>query len=70
MKTRIAVLAAFLFLSGGLRGQTAAAGEPFLLDWIIYGKHAPFFVVQDKGFFKKAGLDVSYKRGFGSGPPL
>jgi NitT/TauT family transport system substrate-binding protein len=70
MKTRIAVLAAFLFLSGGLRGQTAAAGEPFLLDWIIYGKHAPFFVVQDKGFFKKAGLDVSYKRGFGSGDTI
>ena len=70
MKIRMAVLAAFLFFLGGPTGQAAAAGEPFLLDWIIYGKHAPFFTAQDKGFFKKAGLDVAYKRGFGSGDTI
>jgi NitT/TauT family transport system substrate-binding protein len=54
----------------GFSGQAGAANQIFLLDWIIYGKHAPFFVAQDKGFFKKAGMDVEYKRGFGSGDTI
>jgi NitT/TauT family transport system substrate-binding protein len=28
------------------------------LDWIIQGTHAPFFVAQDKGYFKAAGVAV------------
>jgi len=28
------------------------------LDWIIQGTHAPFFVAQDKGYFKAAGVSV------------
>jgi NitT/TauT family transport system substrate-binding protein len=28
------------------------------LDWIIQGTHAPFFVAQDKGYFKAAGVTV------------
>lgn len=39
----------------------------FALDWIPYGKHAMFYVSQDKGFWKDAGLDVTMTRGFGSG---
>ena len=60
-------LAACLFLLGGLASQAGAQKTTFLLDWIIYGKHAPFFVAKDMGFYKKYGIDVTYKRGFGSG---
>lgn len=50
-------------------GSTAAAAEKvkFLLDWIFEGKHVPFFVARDKGFFEKTGLDVTILEGRGSG---
>src|SRR5262249_11640156 len=38
----------------------------FLLDFTPYGKHAPFFVALDKGFWKDAGFDVTIVRGEGS----
>src|SRR5258708_14306203 len=28
------------------------------LDWIVQGTHAPFFVAQDKGYFKAEGITV------------
>ncbi|MFQ5914295.1 MAG: ABC transporter substrate-binding protein [Nitrospinota bacterium] len=67
MKRGLTVFATILLLMSGLAARADAAKTTFLLDWIIYGKHAPFFVAQDKGFYKKVGLDVVYKRGFGSG---
>ncbi len=66
MKKGLTILAAFLLLAG-LSVQASAAKTAFQLDWIIYGKHAPFFVAQDMGYFKKRGLDMEYRRGFGSG---
>ncbi len=29
-----------------------------MMDWIIQGTHAPFFVAQDRGYFKSAGVTV------------
>src|SRR4030081_983755 len=29
-----------------------------MTDWIIQGTHAPFFVAQDKGYFKAQGVTV------------
>jgi len=29
-----------------------------MMDWIIQGTHAPYFVAQDKGYFKNAGVTV------------
>jgi NitT/TauT family transport system substrate-binding protein len=37
------------------------------LDWIIEGKHVPFFVARDHGFFKKNDLDATLLEGKGSG---
>jgi NitT/TauT family transport system substrate-binding protein len=47
---------------------TAEAADKikFQLDWIIEGKHVPFFVARDKGFFKNNGLDVTLLEGKGS----
>ncbi|MBI2882124.1 MAG: ABC transporter substrate-binding protein [Candidatus Tectomicrobia bacterium] len=70
MKRRAIFFAAFILLLGGLGASSEAAKTQFLLDWIVYGKHAPFFAAQDMGFFKKVGLDVEYKRGFGSGDTI
>src|SRR5262249_49242245 len=30
-----------------------------MMDWIIQGTHAPFFVAQDKGYFKPEGVTVA-----------
>jgi NitT/TauT family transport system substrate-binding protein len=37
---------------------TASAETKNMLDWIIQGTHAPFFVAQDKGYFKAEGVTV------------
>ena len=37
------------------------------LDWVISGYHAPFFIAEEKGYYKKEGLEVTIRRGFGSG---
>src|SRR5262249_55894492 len=36
------------------------------LDWIIEGKHVPFYVARYKGFFEKNGLEVTLLEGKGS----
>lgn len=45
-------------------GQEAVS---FALDWVVNGTHAGYFIAQDKGFYREAGLDVTISRGFGSG---
>ena len=36
------------------------------MDWIIGGRHAPWFVAVEKGYYAEEGLDVEVLRGFGS----
>jgi NitT/TauT family transport system substrate-binding protein len=71
MKRTSILVAFFLFVAVGLAPKAQAAEKViFLLDWIIYGKHAAFFVAKDNGYYKKYGYDVEYKRGFGSGDTI
>lgn len=47
--------------------QGAAAGELiFNLDWVIFGRHTPWHVALEKGYYKDAGLDIKIVRGYGS----
>jgi NitT/TauT family transport system substrate-binding protein len=48
--------------SGGGGGKSVTA----VLDVTPYGKHAPFYVALEKGFWKDRGLDVSLQAGKGS----
>ncbi|MFQ5915512.1 MAG: ABC transporter substrate-binding protein [Nitrospinota bacterium] len=48
----------------------AAEKMTFVLGWVPYGRDAGFFTALDKGFFKKAGLDVTITRGFGGQPNI
>ena len=54
-----------LLLSGNSCGQNKDV--KIMLDWIVQGTHAPFFVAQDKGYFSKAGVNVSVEAGKGAG---
>jgi NitT/TauT family transport system substrate-binding protein len=62
----LALIFAFPLLSATIGKSEAAEKIKFQLDWIIEGKHVPFFVAREKGFFEKNGLDVTLLEGKGS----
>jgi NitT/TauT family transport system substrate-binding protein len=54
----LAVFAA-LWLALPVTGSHAEVKSvKIMMDWIIQGTHAPFFVAQDKGYFKSEGVTV------------
>jgi NitT/TauT family transport system substrate-binding protein len=38
-----------------------------LLNWYVYGEHAPFYYGLEKGFYKDEGIDLEIQEGRGSG---
>ena len=67
---RTVALAAFLFLALSAPHARAQAPEKkdikVMMDWIIQGTHAPFFVAQSKGYYKDGGLNVQIDAGKGA----
>ena len=52
---------------------TPAAAETKLkmvLNWKYQGPQGWFFLAQDRGYFKKAGIDITMDQGNGSGAPI
>jgi NitT/TauT family transport system substrate-binding protein len=46
----------------------AAADKVILmLNWYVYGEHAPFYYGKEKGIFAQAGIDLDIQEGRGSG---
>jgi NitT/TauT family transport system substrate-binding protein len=65
-KLFVALIAFLMSLASGV----AMADEiKVQLDWILGGKHVPFFVARDKGYFKGKGLEVRLLEGRGSLQP-
>jgi len=66
---RTAWIAAFAaVLSAGIQpAQAQQKDVRMMLDWIIQATHAPFFVAQQKGYFKDNGLNVAIDPGKGAG---
>lgn len=70
---RAATLAALLIMVAALHAAVATSAEKaaekpatIRLDFILGGKHAPWFVAAEKGFYAKRGLAVSIQPGTGS----
>ncbi|MFC3228670.1 ABC transporter substrate-binding protein [Marinibaculum pumilum] len=59
-------LAAALGLGLTAPAQAEETEMTFVLDWTPHGMHAPFFLAAEKGWFKEAGLDVTFQDGRGS----
>ena len=56
----------------GVPVATAQSGAPlkkivFLTNYVFHGRHSPFFVGLDKGFYKDAGFDIHIAPATGSG---
>ena len=67
-----ALLASVLCFTGlvaDAAAQTAAAPKKvtFLTNYVFHGRHSPFFVGVEKGFYKEAGFDVQIQPATGSG---
>lgn len=56
----ISKLLRIIVLCVALLPMVSIAGEPIkvILDWYLNPDHAPLFVAQDQGFFKKHGIEV------------
>jgi len=65
-RVRVVVLAVMLCMVPAA-GWSADKEVRFQLDFIPGGFHAPWYVAQEKGFFKEEGLNVKISRGYGSG---
>jgi NitT/TauT family transport system substrate-binding protein len=67
---RAVALTAILFLALAAPQARAQAPEKkdikVMMDWIIQGTHAPFFVAQSKGYYKDGGLNVQIDAGKGA----
>jgi NitT/TauT family transport system substrate-binding protein len=48
----------FCLLLSGVVGRAETKNVKIMMDWIIQGTHAPFFVAEDKGYFKSEGVTV------------
>lgn len=38
----------------------------FVLDWVVFGRHTPYYVALEKGFFAANNIDATIQRGYGS----
>src|SRR6201990_1718209 len=65
------LIAALAFALAGIAPIGAFAQAPkkitFLTNYVYNGRHAPFFVGLEKGFYKEAGFDIDIKPATGSG---
>jgi NitT/TauT family transport system substrate-binding protein len=55
---RLLALSLGLMLFGAAAAKAEVKNVKITLDWIIQGTHAPFFIAQDKGYFKAEGVTV------------
>ncbi len=63
VKTLLAAVFATLFAGSALAQDKVT----LMLNWYVYGEHAPFYYGKEKGYFKDAGIDLEIQEGRGSG---
>jgi len=64
MKATLLAAAALALLAAPAR---AADKVVLLLNWYVYGEHAPFYLGKEKGLFAQEGIDLEIQEGRGSG---
>src|SRR6187401_3120600 len=61
-----AFIVVFLMLGGRAANAAEATTATIRMDFIIGGKHAPWYVALEKGFYAKRGLAVTIQSSTGS----
>jgi NitT/TauT family transport system substrate-binding protein len=72
-RSLLIALTAAISLAVPLAGARPAAAETKLkmvLNWKYQGPQGWFFLAQDRGYFKAAGIDITMDQGNGSGAPI
>ena len=72
-RSLLIALTAAIGLAVPLAATVPAAAESKLkmvLNWKYQGPQGWFFLAQDRGYFKKAGIDITMDQGNGSGAPI
>jgi NitT/TauT family transport system substrate-binding protein len=63
LRSLLVALCALLFAGPAL----AADKVTLMLNWYVYGEHAPFYYGKEKGFYAAEGIDLDIQEGRGSG---
>src|SRR3954454_14645819 len=65
---RLALVASAAFAAMPFSGAPARAADKVVLmiNWYVYGEHAPFYYGKEKGIFANEGIDLEIQEGRGS----
>lgn len=64
--TGVACLATFGAMAASQHAHAQAKDVRVMMDWLIQGTHAPFFVAEKNGYYKAEGLNVAIDSGKGA----
>src|SRR5256714_13898385 len=67
IRVTAAISAALIWTALSVLPASAADKVVLLLNWYIYGEHAPFYYGVDKGIYAAEGIDLEIQEGRGSG---
>src|SRR5437016_11110520 len=67
MRWMAAVSAALVWTALSIAPASAADKVVLMLNWYVYGEHAPFYYGKEKGIFAAEGIDLEIQEGRGSG---
>src|SRR5437588_1191655 len=62
-----AFAAALVWTALAAAPAVAADKVTLMLNWYVYGEHAPFYYGKEKGFYSAQGIDLEIQEGRGSG---
>src|ERR1700694_4054907 len=67
MRIITAVSAALIWTASAVVPASAADKVVLMLNWYVYGEHAPFYYGKAKGIYAAEGIDLEIQEGRGSG---
>jgi len=72
MRLLALVVSTLALLAPAMSASAQAPKEKvmFVLDWVVFGRHTPYFTALEKGYFSANGIDATIQRGYGSATSL